>query len=175
MTHLLGALVFLVLGYRLLAELWGRWDRFAYVAVFAFANVFLLSMSAVYHMMEFGGTARSVMERLDHGAIFVLIAGTFTPAHGILFHGIGRWGFLLLIWGAAIAGITLKTVFFTDFPEWAGLTLYLGLGWLGSLSAVLLARRFGFAFVKPLLYGGIAYSVWAVVVFFCLFAVLSSL
>src|SRR6266404_6193089 len=101
-THLLGAVVFLVLGYRLVLHAWGRWDRVAFLAVFGFANVFLFTMSALYHMMEFGGTARAVMERLDHGAIFVLIAGTFTPAHGILFRGVGRWGFLLLIWTAAI-------------------------------------------------------------------------
>lgn len=172
MTHLLGAVVFLVLGYRLLRPSWGQWDRFAYLAVFAAANVFLMTMSAVYHMMEFGGTARSVMERLDHGAIFVLIAGSFTPAHGILFRGIGRWGFLILIWGLAITGITLKTVFFTDFAEGLGLSLYLGLGWLGALSAIVLARRYGFAFIKPLLWGGIAFSVGAVMEYLSWFTVI---
>ena len=102
------------------------------------------------------------MERLDHSAIFVLIAGTFTPAHGLLFRGVWRWEFLLLIWSAAIAGITLKAVYFTSFPEWLGLSIYLSLGWLGILSALKLWRRFGFAFVRPLILGGIAYSIGAV-------------
>ena len=61
-------------------------------AEIAVETVFLLSMSGVYHMMESGGTARAVMGRLDHSAIFVLIAGTFTPVHGILFRGWARWG-----------------------------------------------------------------------------------
>ena len=49
-----------------------------------------------------------VLQRLDHAAIFVLIAGTFTPALGLLFTGLGRWAQLLVVWSAAAAGISLK-------------------------------------------------------------------
>ena len=65
-----------------------------------------MSMSAGYHMMEFGGTARSVMARLDSGAIFILIAGTFTPFLGILFRGWGKWASLILIWTLAISALS---------------------------------------------------------------------
>lgn len=161
MTHLAGALVFLLLGLGLLWRQRRRPERFYYLAVYVFSCVFLMSMSAVYHMMERGGMARLVMERLDHSAIFVLIAGTFTPAHGLLFQGFARWGFLVMIWAAAIAGITFKTIFFSDLPESLGLALYLGLGWLGAASSFLLWRRFGFRFIRPVLWGGIAYTVGA--------------
>ncbi len=53
---------------------------------------------------------RCPYRKADHAAIFVLIAGTFTPVHGLLFHGGLRWGPLILIWAAAITGITLKTI-----------------------------------------------------------------
>jgi channel protein (hemolysin III family) len=161
-SHLLGAVVFLLLGLLLLQRGRGNRTRLIYLSVFVASYVFLFSMSGVYHMVVRGGTAHRVMERLDHGAIFVLIAGTFTPAHGLLFRGRLRWAPLLLIWGAAICGITLKTIFFESLPEWLGLTFYLTLGWLGAVSAVLLAQRYGFAFVKPLLLGGVAYSVGAI-------------
>lgn len=161
-THLIGAVLFIVLGAVLLRRGRGDRNRLIFLAIYAASCVFLLSMSAVYHMLVRGGTASRVLERLDHGAIFVLIAGTFTPAHGILFRGVLRWGPLVLIWSAAIIGITLKTIFFDDLAEWVGLSFYLGLGWVGSMSGLLLVQRYGFGFVAPLVWGGIAYTFGAV-------------
>ncbi|HEX6984890.1 MAG TPA: hemolysin III family protein [Planctomycetaceae bacterium] len=160
-SHLFGAALFLVLGLLLLRR--GRGDglRLALLSVYAVSCVFLFSMSGVYHMTVGGGTARAVMARLDHGAIFVLIAATFTPVHGLLFRGRLRWGPLAVVWSAAAAAIALKTVFFDSLAEWIGLTLYLTLGWLGAASGILIARRRGFGFVAPLFWGGVAYSVGA--------------
>jgi channel protein (hemolysin III family) len=164
-SHLAGAVLFLVLGVRLLKR--GRGDalRRGVLGIYVGSTVLLFSMSGVYHMIAADSAARSVMARLDHSAIFVLIAGTFTPVHGILFQGWSRWVPLLLIWAAAITGIALKNVFFNTLAEWFGLSLYLFLGWLGALSGAAVALRFGFRFVKPLLWGGIAYSAGAVLEF----------
>ena len=161
-SHLLGAVAFLILGFMLLRRGRGDRARLIHLGIYAGSCVLLMSMSGVFHMMVRGGAANMVMERLDHGAIFVLIAGTFTPTLGILFRGWLRWGQLILIWAAAITGITLKTIFFDDMVEWLGLSFYLTLGWFGGFSAALLARRFGFAFIKPLLWGGLAYSIGGV-------------
>jgi channel protein (hemolysin III family) len=106
-----------------------------------------------------------VLARLDHGAIFVFIAGSFTPAHGLLFRGWGRWGMLAFIWAVASAGLTLKMIFFADVAEWLGLLFYFGLGWLGLLSGVVLWRRYGYRFIRPLLWGGVAYTVGGAVDF----------
>jgi channel protein (hemolysin III family) len=164
-SHLLGAVVFLILGCLLLKRGRGNSARVIFLAVYVASGVLLLSMSGVYHMLVRGDTAHRVLARLDHGAIFILIAGTFTPAHGILFRGWLRWAPLVLMWAAAITGITLTTIFFDDLAEWLGLSFYLTLGWVGIFSAILLTRRYGFAFVKPLLLGGLAYSVGGVVQF----------
>src|SRR5262245_27015252 len=109
-SHLFGAVLFAFMTLLVLRRGRGDTGRMIYLGVFAFSSVFLMAMSGVYHMMIRGGAAYQVMERLDHAAIFVLIAGTFTPAHGILFRGILRWLPLVLIWGCAITGITLKTI-----------------------------------------------------------------
>jgi channel protein (hemolysin III family) len=106
-----------------------------------------------------------VLKRLDHAAIFVLIAGSFTPVHVILFRGGWRWGMLAGIWGAALAGLVLKTVFFSTMPEWLGLAMYLGLGWMGVISALHLARRYGLRFIQPLLWGALAYTAGASIEF----------
>ncbi len=164
LSHLLGAVIFALLTPALLRRGRGDPTRVAFLGLYAFSCVFLLSMSAAYHMLP-RGNGRSVMERLDHSAIFVLIAGTFTPAHGILFRGLARWGPLLLIWGAAITGITLKTIFFSSVAEGLGLSFYLSLGWVGALSAVVLWRRFGLGLIAPLLWGALAYTVGSVLEF----------
>jgi len=161
-VHLVGALAFAVLAFFLIARGRGRAGDIVALAIFAFSVVFLLSMSGVYHLLAAGGSGRMVLQRLDHAGIFLLIAGSFTPVHGILFTGFWRWGVLALIWALAIAGITLKVIFFDSIPEWLGLSFYLGLGWCGLLSGFLLARRFGFSFIKPLFYSGLAYSLGGV-------------
>lgn len=165
LSHLLGAGVFLVLSLFLLRRGGGNWGRVFFLGVFAFAGVFLLSMSGVYHLLAPDGIGRAVLQRLDHGAIFVLIAGTFTPVHGILFRGWLRWLPLFLIWTVAATGITLKTIFFNDVSEWLGLALYLGMGWIGISSGVSLYKRFGFRFIRPLLWGALAYTAGAVLEF----------
>jgi channel protein (hemolysin III family) len=162
---LLGAVVFFVLCILLLMR--GRNTGFGriYLGIYSVSVVSLLALSGVYHMMIRGGAPHQVMGRLDHGAIFIFIAGTFTPILGMLFEGWRRWAPLAIIWTAAITGVTLKTVFYNDLAEWVGLTFYLAMGWFGLFSGILLARRYGFTFIKPLLIGGIAYSVGAVIEF----------
>ena len=123
-SHLLGAVLFVFLGFKLLQRGRGNGARITFLSIYAASCVLLLSMSTVYHMMVRGGAAHAVMGRLDHGAIFVLIAGTFTPTLGILFRGWLRWGQLILIWAAAITGITLKSIFYDDVAEWLGLSFF---------------------------------------------------
>ena len=159
-THLLGAGVFFVLGVILLLRKHGPGRTLA-LLVFVVGVSFTLAMSGVYHLLTPGTTARAVLQRLDHASIFFLIAATFTPVHGILFRGFQRWGILFLIWAAAISGITLKSIFFDSISEWLGLLFYLGLGWIGAISAYLLYHRFGFDYLKPLLYGALAYTLGA--------------
>ena len=165
LTHLAGAVVFAILGAFLIARGRGDARRVMSLVVFAFSCVLLLSFSGVYHLLSPGTPARSVLMRLDHAAIFVLIAGSFTPVHVILLRDLWHWHLLAWIWLAAIAGLVLKTVYFEVTPEWLGLLMYLGLGWLGVISTVALARRSGVRFVLPLVWGALAYTIGAVAEF----------
>jgi channel protein (hemolysin III family) len=161
MTHLLGAGVFLVWGMVFLIRNRGVAAQSAAVSVFVIGVTFALAMSGVFHLLTPGTTGRAVLQRLDHAAIFFLIAATFTPIHVVKFRGFLRWGILLLVWTAAIVSITLKSIFFEGFAEWVGLMLYLSLGWVGALSGYYLYRRFGIEYIRPLLYGALAYTIGA--------------
>lgn len=160
-THLAGAVVFAVLSVRLLRRGRGGNARMASLSVFAFACVLLLGVSGTYHLLPAGSASREVLQRLDHAAIFVLIAASFTPPHMILFRGAMRWAMLAGIWSAAIAGLVLKTVYFHTVPEWLSLAMYLGLGWMGVISAAALARRYGWRALRPVLWGALAYTAGA--------------
>lgn len=165
MTHLFSAPLFLIIGAIMLYRLRGDLGRTISLSIFIFAVVFLLSMSGVFHLLSPGTDSRHVLQMLDHAAIFVLIAATFTPTHVLLFKGIKRWGTLLLIWGIGICGITFTTIYFEDVPEILSLTLYLGMGWLGLLTGYMVSQRMGFKAILPLIYGAIAYTFGAVLQF----------
>lgn len=162
MSHLLGALVFAAASFWLLRRGRGDLSRMVSLAIFCLGAVFLLSMSGLFHMLSPEGNAKWIAQRLDHSAIFVLIAASFTPAHTILFHGKGRVEALIFIWSVAVIGITLKMIYFHDMPRPLGIILYLAMGWLGLFSSCTLWQRYGFAFVQPLVWGGLAYTVGAI-------------
>jgi channel protein (hemolysin III family) len=166
LSHFFGAALFLLLGLLLVYRGRGERLRVGLLLVYSFTSVFLLAMSGSYHMLARGLAARSVLERLDHAAIFLFIAGTCTPAYGLLFTGRVRWCLLGVTWTAAAAAVALKVTLFTSVPEWLGLSFYLGFGWMAAVVAVHFARRFGFNFVRPLLWGGLAYSAGAAMDFF---------
>ena len=161
LTHLLGAVLFLMLGVWLVRRTRGdRWRAFA-CGLYVATVVFLLCMSGIYHMLP-DGPWRELLRRLDHAAIFSLIVGTMTPVHQILFRGFMRWGWIALIWIMAVAAITLKVLMFSGLPEWIGLTLYLFMGWLGLITAALLWSRRGQGYIRLMAAGGIAYTVGAI-------------
>ena len=164
LTHFAGASFVAFLTPFLLRRARDHPRYWGYLATFAVASILLLSTSGIYHLLAVGD-GRLVLQRLDHGAIFVMIAGTFTPVHGICFRGKARWVPLVLMWLAATLGLTLKTVFFTDLAEGLGLMFYIVLGWAGLFTVMTLWRRFGYGFVEPLVWGGAAYTVGGVLEF----------
>lgn len=162
--HLLAAAAALVLTYTLVRSGRTLAARVG-IAVFAVGSVFLFAMSGTYHLLPMDTTARAVLLRLDHAAIWVMIAGTITALQMTSVTGVWRWTMTGVTWAAAITGLVLKTVYFDDFSEGAGLALYLGLGWLGSIAFWRLVKLQGFDLAKPILLGGLVYTVGAVIDF----------
>ncbi|MCI0653419.1 MAG: hemolysin III family protein [Methylococcaceae bacterium] len=166
LSHLTAAGMFAIIGgYRVYLERASR-NRLIALSIYVFSCVLLLTISGVFHLLQPGGLGREVFQRLDHAAIFIFIAGTFTPIHGLLFEGWRGWGILLVMWGLALFGLTLKIIFIHDIAEWLSLTLYLGMGWMGTISAVCLYQRYGTRFLKYLIYGAVAYTAGALLDYF---------
>jgi hemolysin III len=124
--------------------------------VFAATMVLLYLTSTLYHALP-AGRAKRVFLKLDHGAIYVFIAGNYTPfALGALG---GPWGWTLfgLVWSLAVLGVTLKAFDRLSHP-WLSTGLYLIMGWLVLIAAVPLAQRVPLPGVALLLAGGLAYT-----------------
>lgn len=161
LIHLLAALLVLWRGIPLVAETRDIRERLG-LGAFVFGAVAMFALSGTYHLLDPAGAARAVLQRLDHAAIWVMIAGSFSAVHAVAFRGIWRWGFLALVWSIAIAGLVLKSVFFTALPDGAGLALYLVLGWMGIATIVQSWRQARWAVARLLLLSGIAYSAGAI-------------
>jgi hemolysin III len=133
-------------------------------SAFAATMVLLYLTSTLYHALP-AGRAKRVFMKLDHGAIYVFIAGSYTPfALGALG---GPWGWTLfgLVWSLAVFGVTLKAFDRLSHP-WLSTGLYLIMGWLVLIAAVPLVERVPLPGVALLVAGGLAYT--AGVVFFML-------
>ena len=164
-SHLIATVAFAWATVGLLRSARGHRGRTLALTIYSGSVVLLFSMSGVFHLLPHETGGRSVLQRLDHASIFVLIAGTFTAVHGILFRGWLRWGIITFVWVVTATAIPLKTVYFEEMPEWLGLTLYLAFPWIGLLSGLLLWRRRGVRYVSAFVLGGIAYTAGAVLEF----------
>ena len=131
-------------------------------SVFSATMIFLYLASTLYHALPMG-KAKGVFRVIEHSAIFLLIAGTYTPfTLGVLR---GAWGWMLLgvVWGLAIAGVALK-VFDKAYHPILSTGLYLLMGWIVVIAVDPLLARVRTAGFLWLLAGGLSYT--AGVVFF---------
>jgi hemolysin III len=120
----------------------------------------LFGTSALYHRRIWSERGYQIMRRADHSMIFIFIAGTYTPFCVLLLDPPTATLMLTLIWGGALGGVALKSVW-PHLPRWAGAPLYLALGW-GSLAILPDVLRAGGAAVLVLLAaGGVIYSIGA--------------
>ncbi len=174
-SHLLGAAAFLILGLALLKRGSGSKGqyqgktlagRLVSLSIYAGSCVALLLASTAFHMFEKGGSIGRVAERLDHVAIYLLIAGTFTPTYVILFHGKRRWVPLTLIWAVATLGISLKTFFFDYISDWVSLAFYLAMGWMGVFTVGAIWKRNSFRYIQLMVWGGLSYTAGAIICYF---------
>jgi hemolysin III len=126
-------------------------------AVFVATAVLLYLASTLYHAVPHG-RAKSVFRTLDHGAIFLLIAGTYTPfTLGVLR---GTWGWLLFgsVWSLAGMGVLLKVTRVLRHPV-LSTSLYLAMGWLAMIAVRPLSIHVPLAGLVWLLAGGVSYTV----------------
>ena len=122
--------------------------------IFAFSMVTLYAASTLFHSTR--GRMKLFWQRVDHCAIYMLIAGTYTPFALVTLHGGWGWTLLAAIWAMALFGIARELQ--PGEPPQPSLLLYLGMGWLGVLAAAPLVARLDSAGLAWLIVGAGLYS-----------------
>lgn len=129
--------------------------RTAGAAVFGATLILLYAVSTLYHAVR-DARRKAVLRLIDHCAVYLLIAGTYTPFMLALRGGWG-WALLTVIWLLGVAGIVYKLLFLDRFPR-LSTALYLGMGWLIVVAAGPLVRMLGAGTALWLAAGGLAYT-----------------
>ncbi len=162
LTHLGGAVAAFIGQIALVIIAWDGTAKLVSVLVYGLSLIAMFSASAVYHLANVKPATQKLLRKLDHSAIFLLIAGTYTPFCLNAFTGFFRWGLLAIIWSIAGIGILVK-VFYVNAPRWLNAGVYVLMGWL-CISAVgeMTTALTPFA-MTWLIVGGVVYTLGAIV------------
>jgi hemolysin III len=130
--------------------------------IYTVTIVAMFSVSAIYHRKHWHSpVALKWMKRLDHSAIFIFIAGSYTPFALLAMPGRIGAEVLTIVWTGAAAGVALK-MWWPSSPRWVGVPLYLVLGYVGVWFGGILLDSGGLTVVCLLVLGGVLYNVGAI-------------
>jgi len=119
--------------------------------------------SCLLHFFLLFGKYLRVFGILDHSAIYILIAGTYTPFCLTIFSGATGWVLFGVIWSLAVFFITLKSIFFTKISVWLSNISFLLMGWIVIFLIGPIYKQLGAEAMSLLLAGGLCYTVGAVI------------
>ena len=125
------------------------------IAIYGATLLILFAVSTLYHSTR--GRAKAVLRKLDHCAIYLLIAGTYTPFALVTLRGAWGWSLLGVAWGLAVLGIVQELVLGKG-ARVLSLGIYLVMGWMGLAAIQPLAAGLGMAGLGWLLAGGALYT-----------------
>jgi hemolysin III len=162
LTHFFAAIAAAAGLVALVAIGWNSLVKEVSLGIYGASLVALFAASAAYHLVKAGPRAIEALRKLDHAAIYVLIAGTYTPVCAIMLTGFWKWGLLAIVWSLAAAGIVVK-IFIIRAPRWLNAGVYILMGWLCLAAVGEMLRVLPPGALAWLLAGGLAYTLGAVV------------
>jgi hemolysin III len=157
-THLLGS-VFALIGLIVLvirAALAGDPWKIISCSIFGVTLVVLYTSSSLYHSIH--GASKKLFQKIDHSAIYLLIAGSYTPFTLVTLRGAWGWSLFGAVWGLAVIGI-LQDVLFTKRKHILSVVIYLIMGWIAMVAIRPLSRALPGAGMTLLISGGLFYTV----------------
>ncbi len=163
-THFIGMLMAIFAAVPLLIKAAHEPGRIYIISltIYAASLILLYAASTTYHTFDISPKINTILKKIDHMMISVLIAGSYTPVCLIVLKG--RTGLILLsiVWAIAIAGILIKA-FWVYCPKWVSSVLYIGMGWTCVLAFTQILNNMSPAAFGWLLAGGIIYTVGGVI------------
>ncbi len=142
-------------------------DPYAVVGsfIYGFSIIILYTISSIYHgITPKADIAKKVMQIIDHCAIFILIAGTYTPITLAAIREINPligWGMFAFVWGASALGIVFNAIDIKKYKKFS-IICYLVIGWCAILSLPTLIKAITVTGFLYIILGGVSYSIGAV-------------
>lgn len=161
-SHVLAFTVVAVLGIILLVAAGASASERVWLGIYVAGTMTMFGVSASYHTLRWGPRGRSIMRRLDHSAIFLAIAGAYTPIMSVALTGWQKVVVLGAAWGGAVVGMTLEWLP-VKVPRPLFTAIYVIVGWSAAIAFPQLYRSLGGAGFALVLGGGLLYTMGAVV------------
>ncbi len=161
-THLAAAILAVIGTVYLIAAGHDTLLKVVSLAVYGASLVLLYTASAVYHLANVSPPVLLRLRKFDHSAIYLLIAGSYTPICLFYFHGFYRWGLPAIVWALAVIGIAIK-LFVINAPRWITAGAYLVMGWLCVLAVPQMITDMPAPALAWLAAGGLIYTLGALV------------
>lgn len=163
-THFIGMLMAIFAAIPLLIKAANEPSRIYLISltIYALSMVLLYGASTTYHTLDLSEKVNTILKKIDHMMIFVLIAGSYTPICLLVLKGKTGYMMLALVWGIAIIGILIKA-FWVFCPKWVSSVLYIGMGWICVLAFTQILNSLTRAEFGWLLAGGIIYTIGGII------------
>ena len=164
-SHLIGALLAVIGAVILivLASMQGDPWKIVSFSIYGATLILLYASSTLYHSTR--GRAKNIWRKLDHGAIYLLIAGTYTPFTLVTLDGGWGWTLFGVVWGLAIFGIVQELTLKSE-KRMLSLMLYLGMGWVAVIGVVPLINALSWAGFLWIVAGGAVYTIGIIFYFY---------
>lgn len=130
--------------------------------IFGVSLILLYGASSLYHWVKTTPKKELILKKIDHVAIYILIAGSYTP---LFFYGLdGAWRGTMLtaVWILAFIGILLK-IWFINAPRYVSTAFYVTLGWIAVVPFVQLSSHLPTGAIVLMVSGGVAYTIGAII------------
>ena len=160
-SHVAGAAAAVAGTIVLLTAARGAADYMTVALVYGCSAVFMFSASSLYHAFKKGENEISLWRKLDHIAIFFMIAGTYTPMCYIYLTGWWRWAIIIVQWSVVVFGLFFK-IFYLNAPRLLYTVMYVLMGWVAVIPIKQLIDVMPAGSLMLVLAGGIAYTAGAV-------------
>ena len=132
------------------------------LTIYAASLILLYAASTTYHTFDISEKVNTVLKKIDHMMIFILIAGTYTPVCLIVLGNRSGYRMLSLVWGIAIVGIIINALWI-NCPKWFSSVIYIAMGWVCVMAIRQIVAALTPAAFAWLLAGGIIYTIGGVI------------
>ncbi|MFW6266591.1 MAG: PAQR family membrane homeostasis protein TrhA [Halanaerobiales bacterium] len=139
-------------------------DNTAYKVVsiiYGLSNMTLFLASSLYHAHKEVNDEESVWRKIDHIAIFLMIAGTYTPVVFVYLSGWWKWSIITIQWGLVLGGFFFK-FYYLNAPRYLYTVIYLLMGWMGIIPIAKLFKAMSGSALTFLFAGGVSYTIGAI-------------